>query len=246
MSFVRQARGRRHSALACAAKCSGTSRPPRAAPLGPWPSRPTAWAGSWPHVAQGRALLTADRDEVLHLALAARRPCVMLRAQTGVPAKRARPARTACGQAACKANLGRPPGGAGSPVAASPCRVKEGRATPRLRGDRRGRSFSACAARRRLVMELDISVVGDSRRVCDPRGVLIDTSSLRHMRLCTTQAVMLGCDAFRRHSVRAVLLGCLAWCCSRGVSTEVRYMAERRRANPLCGGRLERRSSGIT
>jgi len=109
MSFVRQARGRRHSALACAAKCSGTSRRPRVARLGPWPSRPTAWAGSWPHVAQGRTLLSAEREEFLYLALAARRPCVMLRAQTGVPAKRARPARIACGQAACKANLGRPP-----------------------------------------------------------------------------------------------------------------------------------------
>ena len=99
-----------------------------------------------------------------------------------------------------------PPGGAGSPVAASPCRVKEGRATPRLRGDRRGRSFPACEARRRLVMELDISVAGDSRRTCDPRGVLVDTSSLRHMCLCIARAVMLGCDTFRRHSAHAVLL----------------------------------------
>ena len=205
----------------------GTSRRPRVARLGPWPSRPTAWAGSWPHVAQGRALLTADREEFLRLALAARRPCVMLRAQTGAPAKRTRPARTACGQAACKANLGRPPGGAGSLVAASPCRVKEGRATPHLRGDRRGRSFPACEARRRLVMELDISVVGDSRRVCDPRGVLINTSSLRRMRLCIARAAMLGSDTFRRHSTRTTLLGCLAWCCSCDLSTAVPYMAER-------------------
>jgi len=152
----------------------------------------------------------------------------------------------ACRQAACKATLGRPPGGAGSPVAASPCRVKEGRATPHLRGDRRGRSFPACEARRRLVMELDISVVGDSRRMCDPRGVWIDTSSLRHMRLCIARAEMLGCDTFRRHSARAILLGCLAWCCSSDVPTTVPYMAERPWANPLCGGSFERRISGVT
>ena len=197
-------------------------------------------------MAQARTPLIADHEEFLRVTLAARRPCVMLRAQTGVPAKRARPARAACGQAACKANLGRPPGGAGSPVAASPCRVKEGRATPHLRGDRRGRSFPACEARRRLVMELDISVVGASRRMCDPRGVLIDTSSLRHMRFCIARAVMFGCDTFRRHIVRTNLFGCVGWCCSCDLSTAVPYMAERRWANPLCGGRFARRSSGVT